>query len=366
MREQTITLKAGEKNELVFSYSGPGESGYTVQYLDKDGNKLAEDKAVDKTSLSAVTEQAADIAGYVPDAYEKDLIVLTTDQKSKNVITFYYTKDTSAQAVYTVTHYTVAADGTCTEYASSEIPGEIGTVYAASPMSIPGCSYDEQNAQNVTSGTLTAEGLELKLYYTENQVTIQYKAATEGGTISRDGETVGIFTGKPVGCTATPNKGYWFVGWFTDEKCTAKVDDNLVTEYNTLVPGKTASYGDKTGYASATYYAKFERDIPGLTISVSGCADENQSFLFKISGNGTETMAVIRGSGSVTITGLKYGAEYTVTECSWSWRFAPKTQTVTITAGESNKVSFENTCNILKWLSGEALYPNAAGTASAN
>lgn len=365
VREQTITLKAGEKNELVFSYSGKGESGYTVQYLDKDGKKLADDKVVDKTSLSAVTEQARDIAGYVPDAYEKDLIVLTTDQKSKNVITFYYTKDTSAQAAYTVTHYTVA-DGTCTEYASSEIPGEIGTVYTASPMSIPGCSYDEQNEQNVRSGTLTAEGLELKLYYTENQATIQYKAATEGGMISSDGETVSIFTGTPGGCTPTANEGYWFVGWFTDEKCTAKVDDNFVKEYNTLVPGKTASYGDKAGYASATYYAKFERDIPGLTISVSGCADENQSFLFKISGNGTETMAVIRGSGSVTIAGLTPDAEYTVTECSWSWRFAPKTQTVTVTANGDNKVSFENTRKNLNWLSGEALYPNAAGKASAN
>ncbi len=363
-----LTLQSGQTNEATFNYAGNGDDAktfHTVRYVDTEGNTLKEEKKVEDWRISAVTETAADIEGYVPDGYQKRLVLLPTSLSNQNVITFYYTKDTT-HAYYTVTHYTQSADGNTEIYASSKVQGEVGTqCTAASINNIPGFHYNYESKDNVLSGTLTADGLELKIYYMEDKADIRYMVATEGGTISSEREKVNIFSGTPSGCTATPAEGYWFVGWFTDENCTTKVDDNQVSEYNTLVPGKT-SYGNKTGYASATYYAKFERDIAALTISVSGCADENQSFLFKVSGEGKEITAVIRGSGSVTIAGLTSGAEYTVTECSWSWRFTPNEQTVTISATEKNKVSFVNTRTILNWLSSEAFLPNAAGTASAN
>ena len=71
---------------------------------------------------------------------------------------------------YKITHYTEGmSDGTWTEYASSQILDTIGTSHTAAPMAITGFTYDEDVTGTKIDGTLTAEGLELKLYYTRNE-----------------------------------------------------------------------------------------------------------------------------------------------------------------------------------------------------
>ena len=143
--------------------------------------------------------------------------------------------------------------------------------------------------------------------------------------------------------------GYKFVGWFKDEACTEPVEKDWVDADNKLTPDKTKNYGteadSKMGYEAATYYAKFEDDVAQLTITKEGAVDidENQSFVFKVTGpNGYSERVVICGNGSVTIKNLKPGT-YTVTEEGWSWRYTGNGSIgATISALKPGSVTFTN------------------------
>lgn len=97
--------------------------------------------------------------------------------------------------------------------------------------------------------------------------------------------------------------------------------------------------------------------------------DENQSFLFTVSGDGNTLEVVIHGSkngkNSVTIKGLKPGENYTVTEiANWSWRYTPteSSQTVNTTTWPAENgvvtVTFDNNREETKWLDGNAYCDN--------
>lgn len=110
--------------------------------------------------------------------------------------------------------------------------------------------------------------------------------------------------------------------------------------------------------------AKFEYDVADLTITKQGWEDidENQSFLFDVTGpNGYSQRVVIKGNGSVTIKGLKIG-EYTVTEVTnWSWRYtttSSSSQNITLQPAETNEVTFKNTRSKDRWLGGDAYKQN--------
>lgn len=108
----------------------------------------------------------------MPDAYQKRLVV-TAD--GENILYFYYTKD-NEHAYYKITHYTQNTDGeSWTEYASSQAQGDIGTTYKADAMDIPGFTYDPKVEGTLTSGVLTENGLELKLYYVRNSYPYQVR-----------------------------------------------------------------------------------------------------------------------------------------------------------------------------------------------
>ena len=103
-----------------------------------------------------------------------------------------------------------------------------------------------------------------------------------------------------------------------------------------------------------------------LTIQKEGCAeiDENQSFLFRITGpNGFSMEVTVQGNTSKTIKGLQMG-EYTVTEVeSWSWRYKCQNNDQKVTPDNvkdgSAELTFHNdrTKNIF-WLNGCAFADN--------
>ena len=161
-------------------------------------------------------------------------------------------------------------------------------------------------------------------------------------------------SGTADGSTPTPETGFKFVGWFKDQACTLPVDATWIGSNNKITPQKTTE-----AYETATYYAKFDYDVANLTINKTGCQDidENQNFIFDVtSPNGYSKRVVIKGTGSVTITGLEVG-EYTVTEVtSWSWRYTTGgPQTITLQGAQTNNaVSFTNNVSNSKWLSGNA------------
>ena len=199
----TIDIEDTSKNIYTFEYVAVPAVPYTVYYVttaeDAVGNKITLDgveytmvattKQVNDNHKAVVTEQFAAVSGYLPDAYQKRLVVSVDENGNPdtehNVIIFYYTKDTT-HAYYKITHYTenLGKDEnnkpTWTEYASSQAVGEIGKEYTASDMTIPGFTYDSSVSGTVVSGELTADGLELKLYYTRNSYPYQVRYLEQG------------------------------------------------------------------------------------------------------------------------------------------------------------------------------------------
>ncbi len=206
-------------------------------------------------------------------------------------------------------------------------------------------------------------------YYAEQTVDIKYVVVGPDGCGTLDNYQdvqLKVTTGEVKGSAPTAADGFKFVGWYKDEACTQPVDAAWVAD-SKLTPGKTRNYGTVEapvmGYAAATYYAKFEYDVADLTITKSGAEDidENQSFIFTVTGpNNFSAKVVIQGNGSVTIKGLKIG-EYTVTEdTGWSWRYTPQgnEKKITLSATEPNTVTFTNKRSKGKWLGGDAYNHN--------
>ena len=446
VQSQSLLLDIEAETLIVtFEYVPAPEVPYTVKYINTETNtnvfdgKTVADKVVEDNRKAVVTEIFEVISGFMPDAYQKRLVVTPNGE---NILYFYYTRD-ALHAYYKITHYTqnVTGEG-WTVYAESQAKGDIGTTYNAEPMTISGFTFDSTIPGTVQSGELTANGLELKLYYTrnsypyqvryleqgsgkqladpkdgagkygqvisesaidianytavdptsqtlnirieesqteaklniitfyytENTVSINYVpvgpvGAANFGTVHPTSETVKIKSGTAVGSEPTPGTGFKFVGWYKDSACTHPVEGEGWLVGTTIKPQKDAN-GNNT---AATYYAKFEYDVADLTITKSGCnaADENQCFIFTITGDGTTRTVVIQGNGSVTIQGLKAGTTYTVTEDSgWSWRYedASGAQTVTLRPGVVNNVAYTNQRNNPKWLGGDAYSRNIFGT----
>lgn len=184
----TLDINATEENDtnvFTFWYVRKKAVPYTVKYLNKEtGVPVAPEKTVEDNRKAVVTETFVPVKDMLPDAYQKRLVV-SAEEGAVNEIIFYYTEDTT-HAYYKITHYTenLAKDAqgntTWTEYASSQAVGDIGTTYDADPMTIPGFTYDSTVKETVASGKLTANGLELKLYYTRNSYPYQVRYLEQG------------------------------------------------------------------------------------------------------------------------------------------------------------------------------------------
>ena len=385
---------------------------------------------------SVVTEPFKQIAGYAPDAYQKQLVLAAEG----NVITFWYVKD-EVHAPVRVVHWiqNIAGDG-YTEYRSStNLNGVIGNTYSETPLEIPGFKFN--GTRGNASGKLNAGGLLLELYYDRieypyvfrfiDQATGNEIAQSEDGTaryqaqvtqtakdipgyklISAENQAINIaiedpdhvanknvkifyyneetvnilykvvgpagcgtldnyqendlkvITGTAAGSMPTAASGYKFVGWYKDEGCTEPVAAAWIAN-DRLTPQKTKPLGSEMGYEAATYYAKFELDVFDLTIKKEGCAeiDENQSFLFRITGpNGFSMEVTVQGNGSKTIKGLQMGG-YTVTEVeSWSWRYKCQhngqiVKPEDVVNGKA-EVTFTNKRDFVFWLNGCAFADN--------
>lgn len=197
-------------------------------------------------------------------------------------------------------------------------------------------------------------------YYQEQTVDIKYVAVGFGTLDNVQDSNVKVLSGTVQGSTPTANEGYKFVGWFEDEACTQAVNKAWVnTGTNKLTPQKSVPYGDQKGYGAATYYAKFERDVFDLTIEKKAASDSNidpnQTFVFRVQGEGVDMQVVITGANKQVIKNLPVG-DYTITEdTSWSWKYTPvggaeKTLMTSDIEKGAATVTFENKNNGTNWL----------------
>ncbi len=191
----SLTMDINGNNEFTFVYVAKEKVGYTVRYLEKGTEKVLHGEKTAETSNAIITEKFVQISGYAPDAYQKRLVLSATE--AENVITFWYTKD-EHHAPVQIVHWTqnIAGEG-YTEYQSStNLNGEIGQTYTGTPLTIPGFTYNEKKSN--ASGELTAEGLELNLYYDRNTIAYTVKHVDANTNEAIESETGSALFGAQV------------------------------------------------------------------------------------------------------------------------------------------------------------------------
>ena len=224
-------LSIAKKWELYGRYTAKTDVSYTVKYLREGDNKvLAPEKVVtDQTFDTEVTEQAADVVGYTPDAPSKTMIL---DEYNK-VLTFSYSAKTYD---YTVRHIKQLPDGTYDE-THAEVENLSGKFEAIATVNAKdyGEHYPTNNAgtkQNIK----IEKDLTIDVLYDLDMHTLTFdaKGGTETGSIIvRHGNTVA----KPED---PKRSGYRFNGWFDDETCREKHDfDAPLVENATVYAGWT-------------------------------------------------------------------------------------------------------------------------------
>ena len=176
-----------------------GQSHGTFEMNGKNYYIIAPTKVVNDNHLAYVSENFEPVVGYVPDVFQKNLVIVPGED---NTIIFYYSVDT-VNAPYKVTHYIQNLDGKTwtVEYSYSGI-AKIGDTYSENPMTtLAGFTYDP--SRSTASGEITADGLELKLYYTRNKYPykVVYKEQTSGNVLYTS-DVFSEYYGKVVAHTA--------------------------------------------------------------------------------------------------------------------------------------------------------------------
>lgn len=221
---------------------------------------------------------------------------------------------------------------------------------------IPGYALVNANSQAINiaiedSDKVAKNNVKI-FYYTEQTVNIKYQVVGSGTLDNYQEAQLKVLHGTAKGSTPKPNDGYKFVGWFEDEDCTQSVNSSWVDANNKLTPLKNAS----GQFEAATYYAKFERDVFDLTIEKTGeKIDQNQTFVFRVRGDGVDMQVVITGTNKQVIKNLPVG-DYTITEdTNWSWKYKPVDSDTRQLEAESIEngvatVTFENENKGTNWL----------------
>ena len=224
-------LSIAKKWELYGRYTAKTDVSYTVKYLREGDNKvLAPEKVVtDQTFDTEVTEQAADVVGYTPDAPSKTMIL---DEYNK-VLTFSYSANTYD---YTVRHIKQLPDGSYDE-ANAEVETLSGKFEALAAVTAK--DYGEHyptNDADTKQNIKIEEGLTIDVKYDLDEHTLIFE--TNGGSAINP---VTVRHGNAVARPADPTKDkYTFIGWYADPEFTEEYDFATVLE------------------ADKTIYAKFE------------------------------------------------------------------------------------------------------------
>lgn len=287
----TIDIANPYNNTFTFVYVSKAEVTYTVKYLEKGtGSQLADPKTV-TTHDAVVTETFEQIAGYAPDAYQKQLVLAAEG----NEIIFWYVKD-EAHAPVHIIHWTqnIAGDG-YTEYQSStNLNGVIGTVYSETPLTIAGFTYNETKSN--ASGELTAAGLVLNLYYDRIEYPYEFRFLEQG----TDKELADPVAGNAryqaqVTQTAKTIPGYTLVS-AENQAINIAIED-----------GETAVTNVKT-----FYYTEQTVDIKYEVVGPNGCGtlDNYQESQLKV------MTGEVKGSTPAVAEGFKFVGWYKDMDCT--------------------------------------------------
>ena len=261
-------LSIAKKWELYGRYTAKTDVSYTVKYLREGDNKvLAPEKVVtDQTFDTEVTEQAADVVGYTPDAPSKTMIL---DEYNK-VLTFSYSANTYD---YTVRHIKQLPDGSYDE-ANAEVETLSGKFEALAAVTAKdyGSHYptnDADTKQNIK----IEEGLTIDVKYDLDEHTLTFE--TNGGSAIN---SVTVRHGNAVARPADPTKDkYTFIGWYADPEFTEEYDFATVLEADKTIYAKFELTSTPIGDIYVRYDVLHIKQLPDGTYDLANAEVEHLS-----------------------------------------------------------------------------------------
>lgn len=183
----SIQMDIEGTNEYTFVYVAREKVNYTVRYLERNTETVLCAEKSGETSDAVITEKFVQIPGYAPDAYQKQLVLSADD--TKNVLTFWYTKDETHAPLQIIHLIQNLTNDEYTEYQSStNLNATIGTDYSETPLMLTGFTYNA--GKSTASGTLSADGLVLKLYYDRNAYPYKFRFLVQGTTETKVADPV--------------------------------------------------------------------------------------------------------------------------------------------------------------------------------
>lgn len=261
-------LSIAKKWELYGRYTAKTDVSYTVKYLREGDDKvLAPEKVVtDQTFDTEVTEQAADVVGYTPDAPSKTMIL---DEYNK-VLTFSYSANTYD---YTVRHIKQLPDGSYDE-ANAEVETLSGKFEALAVVTAKdyGSHYptnDADTKQNIK----IEKGLTIDVKYDLDEHTLTFE--TNGGSAINP---VTVRHGNAVARPADPTKDkYTFIGWYADPEFTEEYDFATVLEADKTIYAKFELTSTPIGDIYVRYDVLHIKQLPDGTYDLANAEVEHLS-----------------------------------------------------------------------------------------
>lgn len=261
-------LSIAKKWELYGRYTAKTDVSYTVKYLREGDNKvLAPEKVVtDQTFDTEVTEQAADVVGYTPDAPSKTMIL---DEYNK-VLTFSYSANTYD---YTVRHIKQLPDGSYDE-ANAEVETLSGKFEALAAVTAK--DYGEHyptNDADTKQNIKIEEGLTIDVKYNLDEHTLTFE--TNGGSAINP---VTVRHGNAVARPADPTKDkYTFIGWYADPEFTEEYDFATVLEADKTIYAKFELTSTPIGDIYVRYDVLHIKQLPDGTYDLANAEVEHLS-----------------------------------------------------------------------------------------
>ena len=261
-------LSIAMKWELYGRYTAKTDVSYTVKYLREGDNKvLAPEKVVtDQTFDTEVTEQAADVVGYTPDAPSKTMIL---DEYNK-VLTFSYSAKTYD---YTVRHIKQLPDGSYDE-ANAEVEPLSGKFEALAAVTAKdyGSHYPKNDA-DTKQNIKIEKGLTIDVKYDLDEHTLTFE--TNGGSAINP---VTVRHGNAVARPADPTKDkYTFIGWYADPEFTEEYDFATVLEADKTIYAKFELTSTPIGDIYVRYDVLHIKQLPDGTYDLANAEVEHLS-----------------------------------------------------------------------------------------
>ncbi len=264
--ETTLTVKNGDENVTIHFPIPAGKvtmPSYTVTYTDGVDSEVVfenvEKTAAYKAAIPAYGDSNPTRTGYTftdwkwynatDTTYANEITPAPTTMPAYNLVAVaQWTPATNTK--YIVEHYLQnLTDNGYTKQETETKDGTTGATATAAAKTYTGFMFDEDNASNVKSGTIAADGsLVLKLYYTRNsyKVTYDYGTAPAGASTLPDEATYKYGATVTVAAKATA-PGYDFDGW--------KKDGNVTTSFEMPADNVTLT-GTWTAKSDTAYQVK--------------------------------------------------------------------------------------------------------------